>query len=77
MLQGLGTFLIGNAMFGSMMVAIYGLIVAHQSLQSNVSNARTIKTLEVNTNSKLEQLLKVTGESEHAKGVIQGKSESV
>ncbi len=34
---------------------------------------RNMTRLEQNTNSKMDALLKVTGESEHAKGVLQGK----
>lgn len=37
---------------------------------------RDMRSLERNTNSKMDQLLKVTSESEHAKGVLQGKKES-
>ena len=36
---------------------------------------RRINTLEKNTNSIKDALVKVTGESEHAKGVIQGKAQ--
>jgi hypothetical protein len=67
-MEGIGSLLIGLAMFGNMLVAVYGLLIQHK-------NAKTIHTLEVNTNSKLERLLVVTAESEHAKGVIQGQQE--
>jgi len=38
--------------------------------------ANTIDLLEKNTNSIKDALVKVTGEAEHAKGVLQGKSET-
>lgn len=62
----MGEILIGTAMIINALVAVYGLVVAH-------NNAGTIQKLEVNTNNKFEKLLKVTAEAEHAKGVIQGE----
>jgi len=52
-------------------VAIYTVKV-----QKEVTAAKTaIVTLEKNTNSIKDALVKVTGEAEHAKGVIQGKAD--
>ena len=65
----MGEILIGLAMLINALVAVYGLVVAHK-------NAAIITKLEVNTNNKFEKLLQVTGEAEHAKGVIQGKQET-
>jgi len=76
MLEDFGSFLLGAAMFGNMLISAYAAMVAHKNAGVLEKSASTIKTLEINTNSKLEQLLKITGESEHAKGVIQGKAES-
>lgn len=39
--------------------------------------AEVIEKLEKNTNSIKDALLKTTGEAEHAKGVIQGRSEVI
>jgi hypothetical protein len=67
-MANLGSVLIGAAMLINALVAVYGLMLSHK-------NAANIKTLEVNTNSKFSDLLKITGESEHAKGVLQGQKE--
>ncbi len=40
------------------------------------ANTANIAELAVNTNSIKDALVKVTGESEHAKGVLQGKAEA-
>jgi Na+-translocating ferredoxin:NAD+ oxidoreductase RnfG subunit len=37
-----------------------------------VETRETMSTLEKNTNSKMDKLLKTTGEAEHAKGVLEG-----
>lgn len=37
---------------------------------------RKIEEVRLHTNSMREQLIRVTGESEHAKGVLEGKAES-
>jgi multisubunit Na+/H+ antiporter MnhC subunit len=65
---GLGELLlgIGNIIFAC--IAVYNLIVSR-------SHAKAIEKLEVNTNSIKDALIKVTAESEHAKGVLQGKAE--
>ena len=53
----------GNLIFAC--IALYNLSVARR-------HARAIELLEQNTNSIKDALVKVTGEAEHAKGVIEG-----
>jgi hypothetical protein len=73
-MEGLGELFIGIAMIVNTVITIYGIVMTHRASRMQTETAKTIKTLEVNTNSKFEQLLKVTGESEHAKGVLQGQA---
>jgi hypothetical protein len=40
-------------------------------------NSSTIDALEKNTNSIKDALIKVTAESEHAKGLLQGRAENI
>ncbi len=47
-------------------------IIALMSYIQTKKSAKLIKTLEQNTNSIKDELVRVTGESEHAKGVLQG-----
>lgn len=49
-------------------IAVYNLMVQR-------SHAAAIQGLEKNTNSIKDQLVKVTGEAERAKGVLEGKAE--
>jgi len=51
-------------------------IIALLTYIKTMNTAETISVLEKNTNSIKDALVKVTGESEHAKGVLQGKAES-
>jgi type II secretory pathway pseudopilin PulG len=67
-MQGFGDLLLGIANFVIAGIAVYNLV-------SSKERARRIDALEVNTNSIKDALVKVTGEAEHAKGVIQGKEE--
>ncbi len=67
-MEGLGEFLVGLAMLINAALAVLNFFQAHR-------NAGKISSLEANTNHKLDTLLKVTGESERAKGVLEGKQE--
>jgi hypothetical protein len=61
-----------------LIAALGGLSSAIASIASVLVAFRThgrVVELEHNTNSIKDALVKVTGESEHAKGVIQGASE--
>lgn len=64
-----GEFLIGvgNVVFAG--IAVYNLMVSRV-------HAQMIADLEKNTNSIKDALIKVTGEAEHARGVLQGKEEA-
>lgn len=70
-----GSVLIGIAMLINAIVAVYGLCVASKNAATLKTNAGTIEDLKVATDGKLTQLLKITAESEHAKGVLQGQKE--
>ena len=50
-------------------------VLAQRAKEHAVQTTDKINELEKSTNGKLESLLKVTGESEHAKGVLEGKKE--
>jgi hypothetical protein len=68
-MEGIGGFLTGAANLIIAAIAIYNLYTARQ-------RAEAIATLEKNTNSIKDALIKVTGEAEHAKGVMAGKAEA-
>ncbi len=67
-MEGVGELLIGLAMFINALLAVASYFKA-------LRNAESIANLEKNTNSIKDALIKVTGEAEHAKGVLQGKQE--
>jgi len=68
-MQELGEVLLGAGIFINAVLAVLTYIKA-------LNSAKTIELLEQNTNSIKDALVKVTGESEHAKGVLQGKQEA-
>ncbi len=64
--------------FGNLLFGIGSMLTAAASITTMVNqiiNSRKISELEKNTNSIKDALVKTTGEAEHAKGVIQGRSE--
>lgn len=63
----IGDFLRGMGEFIFACIAVYNLIVSRK-------HAKDIQELSDNTNSIKDALVKVTGEAEHAKGVLEGKS---
>jgi len=68
-IENLGSMLNGAGVFILAMIALYNLWTAR-------GHAKVIENLEKNTNSIKDALIKVVGESEHAKGVIIGKAEA-
>lgn len=69
-LQGIGELFLGlGVMINAVMAAATWLIAWHAS--------RTIKLLEINTNSIKDALIKTTGEAEHAKGMLAGQAEAM
>jgi hypothetical protein len=56
---------------GSLLTVALGIINTRMNLQ----NQKQINLLEKNTNSIKDALVKVTGESEHAKGKLEGAAE--
>lgn len=68
-MEYVGPILMGVSNFIIACIAIYNLLTAN-------ARAKAIDTLEKNTNSIKDALIKVVGESEHAKGVIVGKAEA-
>jgi hypothetical protein len=64
----IGDFLYKLGIFLSAVIGLVGLWRAH-------GNAKNLAELTANTNSIKDALVRVTGESEHAKGVIAGKAE--
>lgn len=67
-MKELGDILLG---LGILINAIMSLLNFLESKKA----AKNILVLEQNTNSIKDALVKVTGESEHAKGVIAGRKE--
>ena len=61
----LGNFLLGLGVF-------LGSVVQALNYIKSRANAANIEELTKNTNSMNDALVKVVGEAEHAKGVIQG-----
>lgn len=55
-------------------IALNAILAALTYIRT-VKSANTILLLEQNTNSIKDALVKVTGESEHAKGMLQGKAD--
>ena len=55
-------------------LSIFNNILGRKNTQHIVQAKEAIITLEKNTNSIKDALVKVTGEAEHAKGVIEGES---
>jgi len=55
--------------------ATLGMILAFITTIITRSSRNDVRLLEKNTNSMKDALVKLTGESEHAKGVIQGAAE--
>jgi hypothetical protein len=64
----LGDFLRGMGEFIFACIAVYNLIVSRK-------HANDIAELTNNTNSIKDALVKVTGEAERAKGVLEGRAE--
>ena len=64
-MESVGPLLMGAGNFIFACIAVYNLMVSRR-------HARAIELLEQNTNSIKDALVKVTGEAEHAKGVIEG-----
>jgi|HubBroStandDraft_1064217.scaffolds.fasta_scaffold79263_2 hypothetical protein len=65
----IGEFLLG---FGFFLSAVVQLL----NWNTQRANAKNISVLERNTNSIKDALVRVTGESEHAKGVLAGRQEA-
>ncbi len=65
----IGPILNGAGVFILACVSVYNLIVAR-------NRAEIVANLEKNTNSIKDALIRVTGESEHAKGILIGKAEA-
>jgi hypothetical protein len=52
-------------------MAMYNNSIARRNEQHILEAKATIKTLEENTNHKMDELLDVTAKSEHAKGLLE------
>lgn len=68
-MEYIGPILLGAGNFILALIGVYNLWTAR-------SRANAIATLEKNTNSIKDALIRVTGEAEHAKGIIVGKAEA-
>ena len=80
-LQYIGEFMLGiGAMISAGMSVINWVIARHVKAEvatikeTSINNAKDISDLTLNTNGKLDKLLVVTGEAEHAKGVLEEKT---
>lgn len=54
---------------------LVGVLLQVYNSIAGSQRAKTIALLEQNTNSIKDALIKTTGEAEHAKGVVQGRTE--
>jgi hypothetical protein len=68
-LEGFGQILMGAGNLIIACTALYNLWTARE-------RAKAIQTLEKNTNSIKDALIKTIGEAEHAKGVLQGAAQA-
>ncbi len=71
-------FDLGSVLAGFLINAMISWLNYRKSIENGLHTAKVaadIAELAVNTNSIKDALVKVTGESEHAKGVIQGAAE--
>jgi hypothetical protein len=64
-----------DAVIIALIVAIPTTVTALAGLVVSLRNGRKIEQVHVATNSKMDQLLEVTGASEKAKGVIEGREQ--
>lgn len=55
--------------------ALLGYLNGRKLAENHADTKQQISTLQETTNGKMEQLLRVTGQSEHAKGVIEGRAQ--
>lgn len=67
---------LGLGVFISAIMSIVTFVSQKQQASITSQQAKAITELAVNTNSIKDALVRVTGEAEHAKGMLQGKSES-
>lgn len=54
--------------------AVLGFINGRRQIANHAETTKQMESLTETTNGKMEQLLRVTGDSEHAKGVIEGNA---
>jgi uncharacterized membrane protein len=64
-----------DAVIIALIVAVPTTLTALASLIVSMRNGRKIEQVHIATNSKMDQLLSVTGASEKAKGVIEGREQ--
>lgn len=64
---------IGNILVG--VAVLINAILAVVTYFKTIRTADLVEKLEINTNSIKDALIKVTGESEFAKGVVEGRKE--
>ena len=75
MFQELGTFLLGAGMFINAAVALASIVLQWVNAQKSDQRAKAIVKLAANTDGMKDALLKITADSEHAKGVLVGREE--
>ena len=75
-MKDLGGIFIGLGVLINALLAVVTYFQTRNVAKIIDKTANTIDLLEKNTNSIKDALVKVTGEAEHAKGVLQGKSET-
>lgn len=68
-MEGAGELLVGMALLLNAIVAAISYIHVRRT-------AKVMVELEHNTNSMKDALVKVVGEAEHAKGILQGKRDA-
>jgi hypothetical protein len=52
---------------------ILGFIISYRQSVNHEQIDKKMTDLKESTNGRMDELLKITGDSEHAKGVIEGK----
>ncbi len=56
--------------------AVGGVWLGFLSYRKSKDNAKAIEIVRTDVNDKMQQLIKTTGEAEHAKGLKQGQEET-